>query len=294
MSEEASRDCEFGFPGPLRDRLVAAVLRGEKTATSSLLLEWQLEDEPLPKAGERQKVIDSAGAPVAVIEIVSVEVIRLADARLDSGTRGRRGVFERRRVAGRARAILERRGNPWAPTGFGQPPRRRHRGRRGAFPAGGVDEDVLVSRLGWPQARRFARGVLHRHLLRRLRAEPGSGRRRRPLPRLPSRTHQAPRSASGPNGLGKSIEAVGRPGERPQIGLNGWIADSPDSATFLRALIGCEGDLNLSSFCDPRSTPPSLGQRPLGPRAAPHGSGSSARSRSARPSFPSPRVGTSS
>jgi peptide/nickel transport system substrate-binding protein len=56
----------------------------------------------------------------------------------------------------------------------------------------------------------------------------------------------------GTEGLGKSIEAVGRPGERPQIGLNGWIADSPDSATFLRALIGCEEEFNLSSFCDPK------------------------------------------
>jgi peptide/nickel transport system substrate-binding protein len=52
--------------------------------------------------------------------------------------------------------------------------------------------------------------------------------------------------------LGETIEAVERPGERAQIGLNGWIADSPDSATFLRALIGCEGDFNLSSFCDPQ------------------------------------------
>ena len=94
MSEEASRVCEFGFPGPLRDRLVAAVLRGEKTATSSLLLEWQLDDEPLPKVGERQKVLDSAGAPVGLIEIVSVEVIRLADADSNSGTRGRRGILD--------------------------------------------------------------------------------------------------------------------------------------------------------------------------------------------------------
>jgi peptide/nickel transport system substrate-binding protein len=52
--------------------------------------------------------------------------------------------------------------------------------------------------------------------------------------------------------LGQEIEAVQRPGEHPQIGLNGWIADSPDSATFLRTLIGCKGGFNLSSFCDPR------------------------------------------
>ncbi|MGH2984958.1 MAG: ABC transporter substrate-binding protein, partial [Solirubrobacterales bacterium] len=51
--------------------------------------------------------------------------------------------------------------------------------------------------------------------------------------------------------LGESVMAVERPGEHPQIGLNGWIADSPDSALFLRSLVGCEGDFNLSSFCDP-------------------------------------------
>ena len=74
--------CEFGFPGPLRDRLVDAVLRGEKIATSSLLVEWEEDGEPLPQAGERQTVVDSEGRPVAVIEIVAVDVIRLADADL--------------------------------------------------------------------------------------------------------------------------------------------------------------------------------------------------------------------
>ena len=52
--------------------------------------------------------------------------------------------------------------------------------------------------------------------------------------------------------LGQSLEAAQRPGERPQIGLNGWIADSPDSGLFLRTLIGCDGDFNLSGFCDPQ------------------------------------------
>ncbi len=52
--------------------------------------------------------------------------------------------------------------------------------------------------------------------------------------------------------IGQSLEAAQRPGERPQIGLNGWIADSPDSGLFLRTLIGCDGDFNLSGFCDPQ------------------------------------------
>jgi len=43
MSPEPHDDvCEFAFPGPLRDRLVGAVLRGEKTATGPLTDETQV------------------------------------------------------------------------------------------------------------------------------------------------------------------------------------------------------------------------------------------------------------
>lgn len=73
------RICEFGFPGPLRERLVAAVLDGSKTATTALRAEWEVEGAELPTQGERETVIDSDGRPVATIEIVQVEIIRLAD-----------------------------------------------------------------------------------------------------------------------------------------------------------------------------------------------------------------------
>ena len=71
------RICEFGFPGPLRDRLVDAVLSGTKTATSSLLADWQRDGEQPPAAGELQTVIDSVGTPVAIIEILRSEVVAL-------------------------------------------------------------------------------------------------------------------------------------------------------------------------------------------------------------------------
>ena len=71
------RICEFGFPGPLRDRLVDAVLSGAKTATSSLLADWERDGERLPVAGELQTVIDSAGLPVAIIEVVESELVAL-------------------------------------------------------------------------------------------------------------------------------------------------------------------------------------------------------------------------
>ena len=73
------RLAEFGFPGDLRDRLVAAILSGEKTSTSSLYAEYEEEGEPLPEAGERQLVVDSKGRGVAVIELTCVEIKRMDD-----------------------------------------------------------------------------------------------------------------------------------------------------------------------------------------------------------------------
>jgi uncharacterized protein YhfF len=72
----------FAFAGPERDRLVGAVLKGEKTATSSLLAEWVLDDQELPVVGDRREVLDSADNPVAVIETTAVDVIRLGEADL--------------------------------------------------------------------------------------------------------------------------------------------------------------------------------------------------------------------
>lgn len=70
---------ELGFPGPLRDRLVAAVLSGGKTATTGLLTEYEREGEPLPAVGDRAAVLDSAGLPVAVVEVTEVRVLPLGD-----------------------------------------------------------------------------------------------------------------------------------------------------------------------------------------------------------------------
>jgi len=39
-------EAEFGFPGPLPDRLVAAVLDGSKTTTSGLVADYEHEHEP--------------------------------------------------------------------------------------------------------------------------------------------------------------------------------------------------------------------------------------------------------
>ncbi|WP_030490714.1 ASCH domain-containing protein [Micromonospora chokoriensis] len=73
---------EFAFPGPLRDKLVGAILSGAKTSTTGLLVGYECADEPLPAVGQLSAVVDSAGRRVAVIELTDVRVIRLADVDL--------------------------------------------------------------------------------------------------------------------------------------------------------------------------------------------------------------------
>ena len=77
------RISEFGFPGKLRDRLVAAILSGEKTATTGLLIEWELDSEQVPRAGERMLVVDSSQVPVAIIELVRLADVDIATAKAE-------------------------------------------------------------------------------------------------------------------------------------------------------------------------------------------------------------------
>jgi uncharacterized protein YhfF len=73
---------EFAFPGPLRDRLVAAILSGAKTSTSALVLDYERANEALPSVGRLEAVVDSDDRRVAAIELTEVRVVRLADVDL--------------------------------------------------------------------------------------------------------------------------------------------------------------------------------------------------------------------
>ncbi|MFF9349717.1 ASCH domain-containing protein [Streptomyces sp. NPDC014734] len=72
----------LAFPGPLRDRLVRAVLDGAKVSTTGLLAEYEAEREELPPVGERSALIDSDGREIAVLEVTEVRVLRLGDVDL--------------------------------------------------------------------------------------------------------------------------------------------------------------------------------------------------------------------
>lgn len=62
---------EFAFPG-----------RGSKTSTTGLAVEYELEDEPLPRVGDRSVLVDSDEQPVAVLEVTSVRVVPLVEVDL--------------------------------------------------------------------------------------------------------------------------------------------------------------------------------------------------------------------
>jgi len=68
----------FGYSGDggLGDRLLAAVLRGEKTATSSLAVEY-LAGEPLPRVGERLRLVDHDGGAHGLVQTTRVAIMPL-------------------------------------------------------------------------------------------------------------------------------------------------------------------------------------------------------------------------
>ena len=57
------------------DWLVDLVLKGEKTATTSGYIFYQIENEPLPKIGQYDIVLSSKDEPKAIIQMTSVEVL---------------------------------------------------------------------------------------------------------------------------------------------------------------------------------------------------------------------------
>lgn len=71
-----AKTMSFGYDGDggLGDRLLAAVLRGEKTATSSLAVEY-LSGESLPRVGERLPLVDHRHTVYGMVETTRVTII---------------------------------------------------------------------------------------------------------------------------------------------------------------------------------------------------------------------------
>lgn len=70
---------ELAFPGPERDRGVAAILSGQKTALTGLLEIYEHAGEAVPVTGQRFSVLDSEGRPAVTIELVDVRVVAMKE-----------------------------------------------------------------------------------------------------------------------------------------------------------------------------------------------------------------------
>jgi uncharacterized protein YhfF len=64
----------------MRRRLVEAVLRGDKTATSSLRHMYEpFTTDPLPRAGERFVLVGYSDEPLGTVEVTQVDVVAFED-----------------------------------------------------------------------------------------------------------------------------------------------------------------------------------------------------------------------
>ena len=73
-----TKTMSFGYDGDggLGDRLLAAVLSGEKTATSSLAIAY-LSGDPLPRVGEWMPLVDHNGGVHGIVETTPVTITPL-------------------------------------------------------------------------------------------------------------------------------------------------------------------------------------------------------------------------
>lgn len=64
----------FGDSAEMADALGRLVVQGLKTATCSLLWEYEVENEALPQVGELNIILDGQNRPLCLIELIEVTV----------------------------------------------------------------------------------------------------------------------------------------------------------------------------------------------------------------------------
>jgi uncharacterized protein YhfF len=62
----------FGDSAAMADDLLAYVLTGEKTATSGMLKDYEIDGDPVPEIGERSIILNGKGEPICIVEITNV------------------------------------------------------------------------------------------------------------------------------------------------------------------------------------------------------------------------------
>ena len=68
----------YGYPEQA-DEILAALLRGDKRATTGLKCLYELENEPLPQVGQYSVILDSQGLPRCITRITRIEITPFRD-----------------------------------------------------------------------------------------------------------------------------------------------------------------------------------------------------------------------
>ncbi|GAK02685.1 hypothetical protein JCM19037_936 [Geomicrobium sp. JCM 19037] len=73
--EHAPEAWSFGSGADMADELLGLVLAGKKTATCSLHVLYEIDDEAIPEVGGYNIILNGAGEPQAITRQTSVEII---------------------------------------------------------------------------------------------------------------------------------------------------------------------------------------------------------------------------
>jgi uncharacterized protein YhfF len=65
----------FGDSKEMANELCALILAGKKTATSTALYSYELDNQPVPEPGNRSVILDGSGQARCVIECISAEAV---------------------------------------------------------------------------------------------------------------------------------------------------------------------------------------------------------------------------
>lgn len=79
LPEETPLAWAFGATPAHADGLLALVLDGVKTGTSSSLWDLEATGEPVPEVGELSIILDGAGMPRALLETTGIRTVAFAD-----------------------------------------------------------------------------------------------------------------------------------------------------------------------------------------------------------------------
>ena len=83
QGQNPSKNVEAFQFGVEADRLADLVVEGQKTATCSAHILYELEDEALPQAGQYNIVLNSKDLPVAIIQLTGVSIIPMNEVPRD-------------------------------------------------------------------------------------------------------------------------------------------------------------------------------------------------------------------